>query len=212
MRAYRLSENASNDPSEGRQSAPLIAIGLSGTPSTPRAGSDGTLTRGYRRWRSQSSLRSGKVARLVKEIHLRMPAFMPIIYLGSSPMLKRTECHQWVDFGSWNDHFDCRGRAFGLIPVGTFNHGMAYPLNAKLIRRSIGGHTKTTMFKSHKPSRHRTKRRFLDNLHGEDCGKASMGEQPSALKCRIPLHTADSCAKVRTSLKGSAAGAKQNHN
>src|ERR1700682_4561459 len=78
---------------------------------------------------------------------------MPIIYLGSSLMLKRTECHQWVDLGPWNDHFNCRGRAFALIPVGTFNHSMAYPLNAKLIRHSFGGHTKTTMFESHKPSR-----------------------------------------------------------
>lgn len=29
-----------------------------------------------------------------------------------------------------------------------------------------------------------------------------MGAQPSALKCRIRLHPADSCAEVRTSLKG----------
>jgi hypothetical protein len=67
------------------------------------------------------------------------------------------------------------------------------------------------MFKSHKPSRHRTKCRFLDNLCGEDRGKANMGAQPSALKCRIRLHTADSCAKVSTSLKGRAACPKQNH-
>jgi hypothetical protein len=30
---------------------------------------------------------------------------------------------------------------------------MAYPLDAKLIRHSIRGHTETTMFESHKPSR-----------------------------------------------------------
>jgi len=65
---------------------------------------------------------------------------MPVIYLGSRSMLKRAECHQRVDLGPWNDHFNCRGRAFALIPVGTFNHSMAYPLNAKLIRHSIGGH------------------------------------------------------------------------
>jgi hypothetical protein len=40
---------------------------------------------------------------------------------------------------------------------------MAYPLNAKHIRHSIGGHTKTTMFESHKPSRHETKFRTPDN-------------------------------------------------
>jgi hypothetical protein len=112
------------------------------------------------------------------EIHLRLPSFMPFIYVGSSPMLKRTECHQWVDLGPWNDHFDCRGRAFALIPVGTFNHGMAYPLNAKLIRRSIGGHAKTTMFKRHKPSRHRTKHRFLDNLHARTAGSLTWEHNP----------------------------------
>ena len=103
----------------------------------------------------QEALANQEVGRLhVSEgIDLRSPSFMPVIYLGSRPMLKRAECHQWVDLGPWNDHFNCRGRAFALIPVGTFNHGMAYPLNAKLIRHSFGGHTKTTMFESHKPSR-----------------------------------------------------------
>src|SRR5260370_42382167 len=82
---------------------------------------------------------------------------MPVIYLGSRSMLKRAECHQRVDLGPWNDHFNCRGRAFALIPVGTFNHSMAYPLNAKLIRHSIGGHPKTTMFENPKTPRHETK-------------------------------------------------------
>jgi hypothetical protein len=55
---------------------------------------------------------------------------------------------------------------------------MAYPLNAKLIRRSIGGHTKTTMFKSHKPSRHRTKRRFLDTYTARTAGRLAWGHNP----------------------------------
>jgi len=113
-----------------------------------------------------------------KEIHLRLPSFMPIIYLGSSPMLKRTECHQWIDLGPWNDHFNCRGRAFALIPVGTFNHNMAYPLNAKLIRHSIGGHTKTTMFESHKPSRHGTKFRTPDNYTARFAGSLTWEHNP----------------------------------
>ncbi|MDB5831626.1 MAG: hypothetical protein JWR14_1456 [Caballeronia sp.] len=85
---------------------------------------------------------------------------MPIIYLGSRAILKRTECHQWVDLRPWNDPFKGRGPAFTLIPVGTFNHCMAYPLDAELIRHSIRGHTETTMFESHKPSRPEDKLRI----------------------------------------------------
>jgi hypothetical protein len=88
---------------------------------------------------------------------------MPIIYLGSRAILKRTECHQWVDLGPWNDHFESRARAFALILVGSFNDSMAYPLDAKLIRHRIGSHTETTMFESHKPSRHEAKLRIPEN-------------------------------------------------
>jgi hypothetical protein len=87
-----------------------------------------------------------------EDLSLCLPCFVPIIDGGAGFVLKCTDRHQRINLGPGKSQFNACGRAFLRITVGTFDKGMTYPLNANLIRHSIGGYPKSTMFESHKRS------------------------------------------------------------
>jgi hypothetical protein len=64
---------------------------------------------------------------------------------------------------------------------------MTYPLNANLIRHSIGGYPKSTMFESHKRSRKVMKYWTLDGLSGKVHEEPDTQPQHPAVKLSAPL-------------------------